>query len=131
MTDLKDGEVYQINFRNFSGDRDYIQERLSDKLIDKYIKHVDLIGQKNETGIEKLQQNIEHQKEKIEKLGTTTLKDLIDKYDIIDQLPDDIMKNDLLVFLLRRGYIDEQYANYINYFKNTSITMKIKTLFYQ
>lgn len=122
MTDLKDGEVYQINFRNFSGDRDYIQERLSDKLIDKYIKHVDLIGQKNETGIEKLQQNIEHQKEKIEKLGTTTLKDLIDKYNIIDQLPDDIMKNDLLVFLLRRGYIDEQYANYINYFKNTSIT---------
>ena len=122
LTDLKDGEVYQINFRNFSGDRDYIQERLSDKLIDKYIKHVDLIGQKNETGIEKLQQNIEHQKEKIEKLGTTTLKDLIDKYNIIDQLPDDIMKNDLLVFLLRRGYIDEQYANYINYFKNTSIT---------
>lgn len=122
LTDLKDGEVYQINFRNFSGGRDYIQERLSDKLIDKYIKHVDLIGQKNETGIEKLQQNIEHQKEKIEKLGTTTLKDLIDKYNIIDQLPDDIMKNDLLVFLLRRGYIDEQYANYINYFKNTSIT---------
>ena len=122
LTDLKDGEVYQINFRNFSGDRDYIQERLSDKLIDKYIKHVDLIGQKNETGIEKLQQNIEHQKEKIEKLGTTTLKDLIDKYNIIDQLPDDIMKNDLLVFLLRRGYIDEQYANYINYFKGTSIT---------
>lgn len=122
LTDLKDGEVYQINFRNFSGDRDYIQERLSDKLIDKYIKHVDLIGQKNETGIEKLQQNIEHQKEKIEKLGTTTLKDLIDKYNIIDQLPDDLMKNDLLVFLLRRGYIDEQYANYINYFKNTSIT---------
>lgn len=122
LTDLKDGEVYQINFRNFFGDGDYIQERLSDKLIDKYIKHVDLIGQKNETGIEKLQQNIEHQKEKIEKLGTTTLKDLIDKYNIIDQLPDDLMKNDLLVFLLRRGYIDEQYANYINYFKNTSIT---------
>lgn len=122
LTDLKDGEVYQINFRNFSGDRDYIQERLSDKLIDKYIKHVDLIGQKNETGIEKLQQNIEHQKEKIEKLGTTTLKDLIDKYNIIDQFPDDVMKNDLLVFLLRRGYIDEQYANYINYFKGTSIT---------
>lgn len=122
LTDLKDGEVYQINFRHFSGDRDYIQERLSDKLIDKYIKHVDLIGQKNETGIEKLQQNIEHQKEKIEKLGTTTLKDLIDKYNIIDQFPDDVMKNDLLVFLLRRGYIDEQYANYINYFKGTSIT---------
>lgn len=38
LTDLKDGEVYQINFRNFSGDRDYIQERLSDKLIDKYTR---------------------------------------------------------------------------------------------
>ena len=28
----------------------------------------------------------------------------------------------MLVFLLRRGYIDEKYANYINYFKGTSIT---------
>ncbi|NRO20428.1 YobI family P-loop NTPase [Lactobacillus helveticus] len=122
LTDLRNGEVYKINFRNFSENRECIQKSLSDKLIDKYIKHVDLIGQKNETGVEKLQQNIEHQKEKIEKLETTTLKDLIEKYNIIDQLPDDVMKNDLLVFLLRRGYIDEQYANYINYFKDTSIT---------
>ena len=33
-----------------------------------------------------------------------------------------VAENKLLVFMLRRGYIDEKYANYINYFKGTSIT---------
>ena len=33
-----------------------------------------------------------------------------------------IRDSKLLVFLLRRGYIDEEYTNYINYFKGTSIT---------
>ena len=33
-----------------------------------------------------------------------------------------VADNKLLVFMLRRGYIDEKYANYINYFKGTSIT---------
>ena len=34
----------------------------------------------------------------------------------------DVKKNKFLVFLLRRGYINENYANYINYFKGNSIT---------
>ena len=37
-------------------------------------------------------------------------------------LDDSLNKNKLLIFLLRRGYIDEKYANYINYFKGSSIT---------
>lgn len=37
-------------------------------------------------------------------------------------LSEDVRKNQLLVFLLRRGYIDEKYTYYINYFKGSSIT---------
>lgn len=33
-----------------------------------------------------------------------------------------VIANKLLVFLLRRKYIDENYANYINYFKESTIT---------
>jgi hypothetical protein len=33
-----------------------------------------------------------------------------------------VVQNKLLVFLLRRGYIDETYADYINYFKGRSIS---------
>ena len=37
-------------------------------------------------------------------------------------LSEKVRANSLLVFLLRRGYLDEKYACYINYFKGTSIT---------
>ncbi|MBR2937421.1 MAG: hypothetical protein IKB80_02870 [Oscillospiraceae bacterium] len=34
-----------------------------------------------------------------------------------------ILANKLLEFLLRKGYINEEYANYINYFKGNSLTI--------
>ena len=37
-------------------------------------------------------------------------------------LSESVRDNKLLSFMLRRGYLDEDYANYINYFKGTSIT---------
>lgn len=47
---------------------------------------------------------------------------MIEEFGIEEVLPEEVKKNKLLVFLLRRGYIDEDYANYINYFKGNSIT---------
>lgn len=48
--------------------------------------------------------------------------ELIEKYGASAVLSEDVRKNKLLVFLLRRGYIDEKYIYYINYFKGSSIT---------
>lgn len=48
--------------------------------------------------------------------------ELIEKYSASAVLSEDVRKNKLLVFLLRRGYIDEKYIYYINYFKGSSIT---------
>ena len=47
---------------------------------------------------------------------------MIEKYGASAVLSEDVRKNKLLVFLLRRGYIDEKYIYYINYFKGSSIT---------
>ena len=55
-------------------------------------------------------------------LSSRTLKWLIEKYSVEDVLSTNVKKNKFLVFLLRRGYINEDYANYINYFKGNSIT---------
>ena len=49
------------------------------------------------------------------------MRDILEKYNDF-QFSRDIGENKLLVFLLRRGYIDEKYANYINYFKGNTIT---------
>lgn len=124
LSNLKN-DIYYLKYKPFNTNNTFSNDSNWDggkeKILDKYINRINL-KDKEEGAIEELQQDIEYQKDKIEKLRTATLKDLINKYDIIDKLSDDVMNNDLLVFLLRRGYIDEQYANYINYFKGTSIT---------
>lgn len=47
---------------------------------------------------------------------------LLKNFPAAEVLSEEVRSNKLLTFLLRRGYIDEKYANYINYFKGTSIT---------
>lgn len=125
LSNLKN-DIYYLKYKPFNTNNTFSNDSNWDggkeKILDKYINRINLKDKEEEGAIEELQQDIEYQKDKIEKLRTATLKDLINKYDIIDKLSDDVMNNDLLVFLLRRGYIDEQYANYINYFKGTSIT---------
>lgn len=50
-----------------------------------------------------------------------SVKELLTDYDDF-RFDKEIADNKLLIFMLRRGYIDEKYANYINYFKGNSIT---------
>ena len=50
-----------------------------------------------------------------------TLKNLLKKYNVND-IFDEIKNEDLLVFLIREGYIDETYRHYISYFYPGAIT---------
>lgn len=49
-------------------------------------------------------------------------KKLIDTEGDEAVLSAEVRTNKLLVFLLRKGYIDEKYVNYVNYFTGSSIT---------
>ena len=64
--------------------------------------------------------------EKIDKdimsIKDNTLQQLIESNPIEDVLPDKVRENDLLIFLLRHGYINEGYSDYINYFHPGSIS---------
>ncbi len=72
--------------------------------------------------IEEIKQLIEDLKRSLHKISSYSLAELIEKYDAKSILSEEILNNKLLVFLLRRGYIDEKYVNYINYFKGNTIT---------
>lgn len=89
-----------------------------DKFINRY-KSVSLIEDKK---IEEEKASVETIKHEIYKLSSKSLSELIENYSIDDILSTDVRSNALLVFLLRRGYINEKYVDYINYFKATSIT---------
>jgi len=55
-------------------------------------------------------------------ISSLSMKDLISKYGVEKVFSSEIKENKLLIYLLRSGYIDETYANYINYFHPHSIT---------
>ena len=59
--------------------------------------------------------------EKLRKLPYLPLKHLLYQNNM-SRLIRDTNGNELLIFLLRRGYIEEDYALYINYFKGDSLT---------
>jgi len=56
------------------------------------------------------------------KLRASTMKQLIANNVISDVIPEKVRENELLVFMLRHGFIDESYADYINYFHPGSIS---------
>lgn len=75
-----------------------------------------------ENGFQKLQENLQELRDKQHSLSGLSFVQLLKGFSAKKVLSDNVRSNELLVFLLRRGYIDEKYANYINYFKGTSIT---------
>ena len=76
-------------------------------------------------GVSSIKSEIEDLKKNIHKLSSWSLKKLIEEFGVYNVLSEKVSKNKLLVFMIRRGYIDEKYANYINYFKGASITKEV------
>ena len=87
-------------------------------IIDKY-NYLKYNTNKRKKG---LQQQISELQEKERTIRSLKLKELIKQYDIKDILSENVRENKLLVFLLRNGYIDESYSNYMNIFHEHSIT---------
>lgn len=80
------------------------------------------IKEVGEKGLENLQAELGELRERQHKLSGMSIADLLKVYPANEVFSENVKANTLLVFLLRRGYIDEKYASYINYFKGTSIT---------
>lgn len=76
----------------------------------------------NDLKYREIQSEFEKIDQKILHIRDNTLQQLIEENPIEDVLPDKVRENDLLVFLLRHGYINESYADYINYFHPGSIS---------
>ena len=92
------------------------------KILASYIERWKFIKEVGEKGMENLQDDLEKLQERQHKLLGMSIVELLKAYPVGEVLSEKVQVNKLLVFLLRRGYIDEKYASYINYFKGTSIT---------
>lgn len=108
------------HYVDFLRDNECIE--LDDDMITNYINRWETLREYSKKGLDLLQHEIAETKQQQYYLSSRSLKWLIEKYSVDDVLSINVKKNKFLVFLLRRGYINEDYANYINYFKGNSIT---------
>ena len=93
-----------------------------------FVGSKDYIRRHNEIPAKATEKSEEYQKQiaeldaKILKLSSVSMKDLLSMYEASKLFSANIQENKLLVFLLRQGYINEEYQTYINYFHANSIT---------
>lgn len=122
MNSLKNYNNCNIEYFDYDGrryDNIYIKN-FQDKIL-PYIKRWKSLKTLEEENLKRLREENECRKQKYQKLSGQSLTTIIAENEDF-KFDDEVSKNKLLVFLLRRGYIDEKYANYINYFKGNSIT---------
>lgn len=86
-----------------------------------YLSRIEKLQKVSKIGYDNLQNQIKVLNEQKHDLSKKTLHYILKKYNDFE-FNDNISGNKLLIFLLRRGYIDEKYANYIDYFKGNTMT---------
>lgn len=120
MEQLVKANYQYIHFVN--QDNSYTNAAFDSEVLTAYIKRWKVLKKVGEKSVEGLQIELEKLREKQHCLSGMTLVELLKVYTVGEVFSENVRANQLLVFLLRRGYIDEKYASYINYFKGTSIT---------
>lgn len=76
----------------------------------------------NNEPVEDAKKELEKFNKEVAALKAKTVQQLLESNAVEDVLPENVRANNLLMFMLRHGYINENYADYINYFHPGSIT---------
>lgn len=89
--------------------------------INPYLVRIERLKNILDIGYNNLQNELRELNKQKRDIAKQTLNHILDNDNGL-KFNDIVSNNKLLIFFLRRGYIDEKYANYINYFKGNSIT---------
>ena len=119
LAELKDVEIEYYTWSRFQSEKSVNNFQ---EVFQRYYERIKNFQFVREKGVSSIKNEIEDLKKKVHELSGWSLKKLIEEFGVHSVLSEKVTENKLLVFMLRRGYIDEKYANYINYFKGTSIT---------
>lgn len=121
MHKLLSTKYSKVKYTSFNGN--YNEKTISDyeEKITPYLERWDYLYRFEKEGEINLLDQLEKLKQKQHNLSGKSISQVICECENFC-FDTEIADNKLLVFLLRRGYIDEKYATYINYFKGNSIT---------
>lgn len=110
-------EIHYCYGSGYSG-----QTSINKETLKAYIERWKEINRIRKIGLQEIQEKMQELRMQQHDLSGLSLAKLLEEYLPEEVLLETVRRNKLLVFLLRRAYIDEKYASYINYFKGTSIT---------
>ena len=88
-----------------------------------YFSRIEYLSENLNTRKEMVRSEIETHIHKLNDMRSLTMKEMIDEFGT-NFLDDSVSSNEFLVFLLRNGYLDDTYENYINYFRPKSISSR-------
>lgn len=92
------------------------------KICGDYYERYQYLKKFEETQLETLRKETEENRQRKVSISKLSLKQLIAEYGDKAVFSNAVQQNKLLVFMIRKGYIDEKYVSYVNYFKGSSIT---------
>lgn len=121
MREFAEKNIDVIVYNDFNGSGDRVDINNFKERVKPYVERWEYLSIIEREGKENLNIKIDNIKQKLYLLESRKIADLIEN-ETDFKFDQNVSKNKLLVFLLRRGYIDENYANCINYFKGNSIT---------
>lgn len=119
LNNVKNCTVFLLNWNNTSS---IARVSNCEEIFSTYLKRIELLQNVHERGLAQLKEEIEQKQKEEYEISRWRLKKILERFGVEKVLSEEVRQNSLLVFLLRRGYIDETYTSYINYFKGTSIT---------
>ena len=123
MSSLCTGEHWYVSYRRW-GSSNNSRTAISNftEICSRYYERYKYLHTYEERQLTTLQQEVEYKKEMKYELSRWSLQELIEQEGDEAIFSDSVKDNNLLVFMLRKGYIDEKYVSYVNYFKGSSIT---------
>ena len=119
LEELKKVRIEYYTWENYKSEKSVSDFQ---EVFQRYYERIKNFQFVKEKGVSSIKNEIEDLKKNVHELSGWSLKKLIEEFGVHNVLSEKVTENKLLVFMLRRGYIDEKYANYINYFKGTSVT---------
>ncbi len=117
LTGMKD-----IKIKYYEKSHGETSDPVTSEILCNFVEQWKTLKRDEEISIQKVPGRHVEVKDKKAILLGSSLAEIIEAYSEKSIFDGELLKNKVLVFFLRRGYIDETYKNYINYFKEGSIT---------
>lgn len=137
---LQEGQ-WTVSYYTFNGTRSQTTLTNFHEICTLYNERLELLALDSKENIQRIKEEIAWLESESADINTWSLQKLMSRYSPkrifepentetndteTQETKEKVCDNQLLIFMLRKGYINEEYANYINFFKGKSMTISDK-----